>query len=79
VKAHLLDSDDPLTAGRDYAALCGQKVSKAEFVWFLVSGTYDIAVLSSLVCCPKCRCVAIGKRYLYGLIDGEQAKHAEQC
>jgi hypothetical protein len=82
MKCHLLNSDEPITAGKDRLALCGQKVSKAEFVWLWDNRMLGSAHLDSLRFCRKCvehlAPIINPGRYLYGLIDGESAKHGEQ-
>ena len=86
MKAHLLDSDEPLARGKDWPVLCGAEVSKAEFVFFfdVRSMGLPLAISAPLLFCKKC---AEGYtslpncskgRYLYGLIDGEKAKHLEE-
>jgi hypothetical protein len=81
VKAHLLDSDEPLPAGKDYMALCGAKVSKAAFIWWsdLEAMELEDFFIYSLRFCRYCKRIIanteLEKRYLYGLIDGEKAKH----
>jgi hypothetical protein len=81
MKAHLLDSDEPLQAGHDQEGLCGKCVSKAHFVWMFDSEFGEPWVNSMLVC-RKCKSLLAGivnpGRYLYGLIDGEKAKHLEE-
>lgn len=79
MKAHLLDSDEPLVAGQDQTALCGQVVSKAYFVFCLNVGPSLGNALSARFFCRKCgeKVGATTGNYVYSLIDGEQAKHLE--
>lgn len=82
MKTHLLDSNEPLVAGLDYMAICGRRISKAHFSFcFDVSAQGYIAPpasASTLLFCRECfRPAPTPKRYLYGMIDGELAKHAE--
>lgn len=80
MKAHLLDSDEPLTSGIDYVARCGKNISKAHFVMSIEWGGGGLANLSTLLFCAKCMLlphVIPGKRYLYGMVDGEKTKHFE--
>jgi len=70
MKAHLLDSDDPLREGLEYIALCGKRVPDSSFVFMLdvdaeSCNFYDS--LNSLNTCPKCLNVEIEKRYVYGI------------
>ena len=77
MKTHLISSDDPLTSGSDRTALCGKTVSRAEFVFMFENGPSGIKGLSTLLFCNGCASQAFTKdsrRYLYGMVDGEQAK-----
>jgi hypothetical protein len=77
VKSHLLDSDEPLLSGQDYVARCGARVAKAHFSFALIAG--ECFAMSTLLFCTKCIAgkPLLSKRYLYGMLDGEKAKHLE--
>lgn len=76
MKAHLLGSDEPLVEGEDYIARCGQTVAKAAFVFWLENG--DVVGVSTLLFCGKCiEGPGYKRRYIYGMVDGEKAKHPE--
>ena len=79
MKFHLIESDEPLASGVDITALCGQLVSKAEWV-ILVDG--DMAcpltlgeVANPFFTCKKCFVAQCGKRYGYMMVDGQLARH----
>lgn len=82
MRAHLAESKEPLVAGQDQIALCGQTVSKAYFCFMFDTDSGRVEGLSTLLFCTKCviAFAAPGResnRYLYGCLDGEKAKHLE--
>ncbi|MGO9073864.1 MAG: hypothetical protein ACLPLR_06105 [Terriglobales bacterium] len=82
MKTHLKDSAEPLIAGQDQVALCGRTVGKAAFVFQFDTGSGKVEGLSTILFCRECmiQLALLGeksRRYLYGMLDGEQAKHLE--
>jgi hypothetical protein len=77
-KAHLTAVDEPIASGQDHEALCGATVNKAEFVMFVDVQMAGHCQVNSFHFCRKCWITpTYGKRYLYGLIDGQMAKQEE--
>ena len=76
MKVHLLDSNEPLQEGQDYTALCSKFIKAAQF-HFTFDTSFGLGeVLSSLQSCNDCREHQTGKRYLYGLISGQEEVQA---
>jgi hypothetical protein len=74
MKAHLLDSDDPLREGLTYKALCGKEVKDSSFVFMFdvdaeSCNFYDS--LNKLNTCGKCLDITIEKRYVYGVVQAQ--------
>jgi hypothetical protein len=81
VKLHLFSSDEPLVAGQNQDAACGETVPKAAFLFRFDMGSTGAATVSNLLCCQKCAAKLKGgrsKRYLYALGNGEEALHEGQ-
>ena len=79
---HLADSSEPLTlTGGDQRVLCGEIVSHAMPVMLLDDLVVDAdgIVGSNLgAFCRHCLQIEIEKRYIYGLVAGEELKHLEE-
>ncbi len=74
MKAHLKPSEEPLRAGEDHEALCGAIVKKAEFIMFVDTNLAGHCQVNSFHFCRACWTQpTFGKRYLYGLIPGQEA------
>lgn len=74
-KVHLRDSEEPLKEGQDHIAICGERIPKAVYVfmWNEDSGfSFAEQVQRRLNVCRKCRELEIGKRYVYGLVSGQE-------
>lgn len=76
---HVVLSETPLVQGRDYTALCGAVVVKAEFGFM---GDMEMSAVKVLFKQGCETCVSLvnsvkGLRYIYGAIDG-QAYHDAQ-
>jgi hypothetical protein len=85
MKAHFVDSSDPLASGRDYVSRCGQEVKKAEWAAFfdnqLINGKETLAVFDFKGICGKCVRSVLefgAARYLYAGIDGQAFRNAEE-
>jgi hypothetical protein len=77
VKAHLLDSDEPITLGGDLRANCGKEVPKAVAV-FSFDGNFGQGFsFNALLCCRACMEITLSHRYVYGLLPGQEMKDAE--
>jgi hypothetical protein len=77
MKAHLFQSDEPIPSGEDRSALCGRTVSKAQFVSFFDAQIVGEVIVDVLRFCACCYLAQTKKRYTYGILDGESAKHIE--
>lgn len=74
MKAHILQSDEPIQSGIDHVAACGKTVSKAEFACFVDAGHFQEIQLPKFYFCNYCRETQITKRYIYGLLPGQELK-----
>jgi hypothetical protein len=83
MKCHLVNDDEPVKLGTDLTAICGALVSKAESNFGLDIGNSNPRVnalsefLTSLNTCSKCLKYPLLKRYVYGVVPGQEAKHGE--
>jgi hypothetical protein len=81
VKSHLVNSDEPVKLGTDLTAMCGAVVSKAESSFGIDTGNTNSIVealsefLTTLNTCSDCLVCTLSKRYLYGVVPGQEAKH----
>jgi hypothetical protein len=74
MKAHLIDSDEPLREGITYTALCGAVVRDATFVFFFNDDATNFREsLNTLNTCRHCIDLEIEKRYVYGILPAEHA------
>ena len=80
MKAHLLDSEVPLIEGQTYTAICGAEVSQAVFVYMFNTDHAEefLGALSSINTCKKCYQLEIEKRYVYGILPGQEAMHESE-
>jgi hypothetical protein len=76
LRIHLLDADVPLKSGENYKANCGADISKAEFAFMFDADYGQDYSVSSLLCCRQCRTTRLAKRYLYGIVSGQETKGA---
>lgn len=74
MKAHLLDSEDPLIEGEDYRALCGDEISNSVFVYMFDTDAAEefLSALSAVNTCRKCCTAGLDKRYVYGIVSGQE-------
>jgi hypothetical protein len=78
MKAHLIDSAEPLKEGISYLALCGECVPRVRFVFFWDGDELDFyPEIHTRGVCAKCRDVQSHERYVYGIVNGQEAKIAE--
>lgn len=79
-KIHLKDSPEPLFVdGNSYLlANCGTKIERPSlaFLWDDQHMGCE-PELDGLRVCRKCRMLEFDHRYIYGLVAGEEAKHAD--
>ena len=78
-KPHLYQSDVPPKSGVDLEALCGARISKAEFVWCVDTGYLDTEMRFGLVCleCRRLYQGAAKLTYFAGVVNGEDYKQSE--
>lgn len=74
MRCHLTDSDEPLHEGGDQVALCGTPINKARFV-FMFDRDFDdfLESANTLLFCRICSELEIEKRYVYGILSGQEA------
>lgn len=77
-KIHMLRSELPLQSGADYQADCGAPVSSAQFPFIFDTDYEKSATLNTLLVCKKCYAVRGEGRYLYGLVNGQEAMTRER-
>jgi len=76
MKIHLQRVDDPLKAGEDIEALCGAMVAKATFALWADTEYPDVASINAIAVCSKCYSIRGAGKYIYALVPGEEAIHA---
>lgn len=76
MKAHITDSVDPLREGETLTANCGAEIANAYFVFYVDTSAGIGAQLNSLMTCKSCRETMSGKRYIYGIVPGQEARTA---
>ena len=78
MKIHLLDSDEPLLAGKNHVALCGTEVPSAYFVFGCDTNFAKTPESwNSFQDCRKCNDFLMSRRYQYGMISGEESVRHE--
>lgn len=76
LRIHLIDAWEPLKSGGKLTANCGVEIRKAEFP-FMCDLNYGHEVgFNSLLCCRNCNSTRLAKRYVYGLVEGQETKGA---
>lgn len=88
---HLLESPDPLPAGRDYDGLCGSPIKDAYFAGIWDGAYLGAVVLNAANLCPKCVSAyvfmaearkeageSVTRRFLYGMLNGSEVKRNEE-
>lgn len=76
MRVHLFDSDEPLKSGGNMKANCGAEISRAEFAFMFDLQFGQDSAISSLLCCRQCRSTRLAKRYIYGVVSGQETKGA---
>ena len=80
MKCHLLDSDEPLKEFTSLTALCGKEIQNAVFV---IRFNHDVTSfaesLNRINTCAQCLDVELGKRYVYGLVSGQEYVSATEA
>lgn len=77
LRAHAIESNDPLTEGQDYEAICGATVKEAHFVasFAPVAGeSAGPAIEFSKGQCPKCHATVWVLRRRYWAVNGQEAR-----
>lgn len=72
MRVHLFDSDEPLKSGEDYVARCLSLVKSAQFLFTLDTSFGEAEVRSALQACRICTESGVKKRYLYGIVGGQE-------
>lgn len=78
MKAHLLDSDIPILEGSTVVVNCGQHVPNCKFVMMWDAqelDEIDLGWMRNL--CRKCIEQRVDRRYIYGILNGQELKHGE--
>lgn len=73
-KVHLVDSDVPLKENVNRTAICGKSIPNAVFAFMFDGDRMPDGDATFSVCCVACAKTR-GKRYLYGIIPGEESLH----
>lgn len=74
MKIHLKTSDDPIAAGEDLTANCGQKLVKAALRFWFDLGVEDVARLNSVRICSECYATRTRPgTYLAGVVNGQES------
>jgi len=81
MKAHLVQSAEPLKEGEDRQVLCGRTVVKSQFPFIWDEMSMGQLNLSSLRCCRSCieslddrNCREL---YVYGVVEGQESMEAQ--
>ena len=77
MRAHVMQSDIPVAEGQDLTANCNEIVPKAKFVFWFDASTACVRSINSFVMCRECGTSFLSKRYIYGILHGEEAKQSE--
>ena len=78
MKAHLLDSLDPLKEGSDLLANCLTPVPNAQFVFLWDNDNYpEFLSVSMTRICRQCAQSALKGRYVYGIVPGAEIGQTE--
>ena len=77
MRAHLIDTDNPLKEGSDVQALCGELVKNVIFVYSFDSQIAPelVSGLNTLNTCKNCYRIELTKRYIYGLLNRDAVAH----
>lgn len=74
MKAHLADSNTPLKEGSDILANCGAQVPNGRFVFLWNNDEYpEFLSVSMTRICHKCAELELEKKYVYGVVSGQEA------
>jgi hypothetical protein len=79
VKIHLLRTDELQKEGADIEALCGNRIAKARFPFAATTEFGDALTLNALLICAKCYAIRGTGRYVYGLVNGQEAMTEQVC
>ena len=79
MKAHLLDTPDPVKEGSDLLANCLTKIPNAKFVFLWDNENYpEFLSVSMTRVCKVCAQSALKGRYVYGVVPGQELKDRER-
>jgi hypothetical protein len=78
MKAHMLNTDEAAREGESQTAICGVEVPKAAFVFFFDGnskfGAEFFLTLNQISTCAKCLQGDFPKRYIYGILNGQESR-----
>jgi hypothetical protein len=79
VKYHIANAAEPLKEGSDLYALCGDVVPKAAFKAFMDDVPEMLTALQMNLwgMCRKCRTLNVRERFIYVVVNGQEAMTAE--
>jgi hypothetical protein len=78
MKAHLIDADAPVKEGSDLIVNCGATVPNGRFVFLWDSEEYpEFLSVSMTRVCRKCASLELEKKYVYGVVSGQEVMDAE--
>lgn len=70
-KIHLVQSQIPLTEGKDVEVMCGKIIGKAAFVAFVDSDSDIPTPQFGIAVCARCQVANWFYRYLYAVREGQ--------
>ena len=77
MKVHFLDVPEPnLKEGANLVANCGATISSAVFAMKFDFDLGEISEWNALRVCQDCMELEPNHRFIYGLVNGEESKHA---
>jgi len=76
-KIHLVQSQTPLTEGRDQDAMCGRTVKNAVIGAMIDSESYGGFLHGGF--CYKCACAEWTMRYVYAVREGQIEQESNQA
>jgi hypothetical protein len=76
MKAHLIDTAEPLKEGSDVEAICGELVRNVVFAYMFdsVLAPEFVTGMNTINTCRTCYRIPLNKQYVYGLLPGAEIR-----
>lgn len=73
-KIHYIDSAEPISGTRRLKANCGKEIINPEFAFTVDFDRGEARPFNSLTDCRNCNTTRPVKRYLYGVMEGQEMR-----